>query len=474
MSILRNFSLSLSITWVTINVYFLPFFPWTTGITRAWFVLKGLIPYRDFTWIRNPLDIFLLVQWFKVFGLTGEAYQLLIYALFIVLTICVFILSHKLLPHKPKLAFLFYTIFVFPLFINTEIGEVLIGVLNILAFMAAYGFLKTRSIGLLFLAGFIAGLVFITKQSSITIALAIAFTLFLTNIAEKKSFRQTASVFGIYLAGVFIPFIGIIAYFAYNNALKDYLYYSIVFILGPYSRLKPYELTHGDGLWMAGAFLAVSVPFMLFWKDIKLRYQLVVLLISLTFASLFSLLPSFLSYRAFPTFPLISIVFGYNIALLMQKNSSSIKRWVVVVSCIFFVVFVWHYIGEYIVFVQENGFAPKQYIKDYGETELNIAKWIRENTDQNERIQNFTSEIIYVLSNRLPKHKYIEPHPSILRPYSKSSEVFSKDPPVVVVYDESLPEIHIGLEKWPFIEYMKRHYERISFSETLSVYKLIK
>lgn len=466
--------LLLSILWVTANIYFLPFFPWTTGITRAWFVFKGLIPYRDFTWIRNPLDIFLLAQWFKVFGATGEAYQLFIYILLITLTVCIFFLSHKLLPKRPKFAFLFYAIFVFPLFINTEIGEVMIGLLNILAFMAAYRFLQKRSLHLLFLTGFIGGLIFVTKQSSITISLAVAFTLFFTYIAEKKSFFQILKVFGIYLTGVFIPFAGFIAYFAYNNALKDYLYYSIVFVLGPYSRLKPYELTHGDGLWMAGGLLAIIIPFILFWRENKLSYQLVILLLSLTLASFFSLLPSFLSYRAFPAFPFISIIAGYNILLLTQKNIANIKKWIVVASFIIFIVLISRYMGEYISFVRENGFSQKQYILDYGQTELNIAQWVKNNTKENERIQNFTSEIIYHRSGRLPKHKYIEPFPFMLTPYDTTAKLFINDPPSAVVFDESLPKVHIGIEKWPFIPYMKQHYQQIKFSETLSVYKFIK
>ena len=50
----------LGFTWITLNVYFLPFSVWTAGITRPWYVMHGYIPYKDFVWIRMPLDLFIL------------------------------------------------------------------------------------------------------------------------------------------------------------------------------------------------------------------------------------------------------------------------------------------------------------------------------------------------------------------------------------------------------------------------------
>ncbi len=113
---MSNIVLLFGIGWTVLNVYFLPFAVWTLGIVRPWFIINGLLPYKDFTWIRTPLDMFLLSFWYRIFGVGATSYQLFVLLLLVVLCILVFYTTRQLFGSKFIGSFLFYIIFLFPLF----------------------------------------------------------------------------------------------------------------------------------------------------------------------------------------------------------------------------------------------------------------------------------------------------------------------------------------------------------------------
>lgn len=463
--------LLLGISWIIFNVYFLPFAVWTLGIVRPWFIINGLLPYKDFTWFRTPFDIFLLSFWYRIFGIHESSYQLFVFFLLIVSSILLFYISRLVLGKHFIFAFLFYSVFLFPLFLNTEEGELLLGALNLLVLLFIITYLNSQKLKWLFISGIVSGVIYLTKQNDSFIVLALLVLIAYSAYKSRYTFGQWLNRMIIFIAGLSIPILLMLSYFFFRGGLSDFLYYTIYFVLGPYVRQQP-SLIHGDGLWIAAGFIVLLVPFVAFWKYHHLKPQIVMLFVLMVITSLFSLLPSFLSYRAFPAFGFVAIVVGYNFILLQKKTSQKIIKIFVIASFVIFLIFTFRFIQSYVIFIQENGIAFGQHIKDYGEEEQKIAKWIITNTSKNERIVDFGNEMIYVLSDRLPKHKYIEPFPYLLQPYETTSKLFINDPPKIVVYDTSLPEIHKGLDSWPFIPFMKKNYKEVDrYGETLVIYQ---
>lgn len=468
--------LVISCLWVTFNVYFLPFVIWTLGITRPWFIIKGLVPYRDFTWIRTPFDIYLLSFWYRLFGVRGESYQLFVYFLLIAITVSLFFILRSLFAKIYLFVFLFYNLFSFLLFINTQEGEIVLALLNLLIFASILAFLKTHAFKWAIIAGFIGGLIYITKQNSIIVALVSFFTLVLDVFSSKKSSRHLLSGITAFLLGTSIPIACFLLFFASKNALGDYLYYTIFFIFKVYvPSQSSVSFTFGDGFLIALGFLSLLVPFIVFWRKTKLKIQVVFLISLSLLASLFSLLPSLLSYRAFPAFGFATIVVGYDLLILLEgkrKSFLTAQKLLVIFSFVIFVIFVFGYIKDYVNFIQQNSVKNGQFITDFGGNEEKIAQWVRFHTDKKDKIIDYGNEIIYYTSNRLPANKYMEPLPSVLTPYDKSSNVFIKNPPKVVIYDELLLNSFKELRRWPFIDFMKKNYRVVAtFDNSINIYE---
>lgn len=470
------FLLGLGVAWTTFNVYLLPFVVWTLGLTLPWFIQHDFIPYRDFSWVRTPFSLFLLSFWYRIFGVNQHSYQFFIFITLVAMTIFFFFLIRYLLPKVYIFAYLFYLIFIFPLFLNTEQGEVVLGLLYLVLFVSMFIYLKFKKLKWLFMSGFFGGIMYVVKQNSALIVPAVIFILVFDVFLEKRSFNLWLRRAGIFLLGLLIPVSFILFYFYRNNALEEYLYYTVFFLLGPYVE-DMNTFNHGDGILIAMAFFSLCIPFVLFWKKNNISITVVLFLIALVFISLFSLFPSFLSYRAFPSFGLVSIIVGYNFNLLRESKGVSVpnKRLLilaVIFSFLIFIIFSYRFIVSYYDFIKQNNIARGQFITDYGENEYQAARWISENTGNNERIIVFSNYIVYLLADRLPKNKYIDPFPYALRPYGKTSAIFINNPPKIVVYDNSLPEVHKGLDQWPFISFMKKNYKKVKqYGDTTEVYE---
>lgn len=449
------------LAWVALNIFFLPFQPWTTGIVRPWFMIKGYLPYRDFGWMRTPFDLFLLSFWYRLFGVSAQAYQFFVFTLITIITLILFLA-------KKAFSLIFYLLLLPPLFLNIEEGEILIGLYSLLFFVFMCQYFQNKKLSWLFTSGLIAGLAFVTKQNSALIILAGLLTLGLDAHLKKKSLPHFLNKAGFYLFAVMLPFGFFSLYFMAQGAFKDFFDSTIIFLLFTYSKVP---MARGEGGWIAAGYLSLLIPFILFRQKTGFSTQSATLLILLIIALFASLLPSFLSYRAFTAFPLIAIVAGTNITLFLKNKTS---RLIIIVSFLFFLGFISRFLGYHFPFVQDNGFHFQQYTLDYGETEYKIADWLRKNTQKEEKIINYGNAIIYLFANRLPKNKYIDPFPYGLQPYEKTSQVFFDDLPRIVVYDESLPEDHPGIEEWPFIKFMKEnYYQAACFDKTLVIYEYI-
>lgn len=461
---------AISIAWITLNVFFLPFFVWTAGIVYPWFIIKGLTPYKDVIWLRMPLDIFLLSGWYRVFGATGGAYQLFIWLLLILLSGSILWFSWTDDKRVKLFSFLFFHLFLFPIFINTEVGEVLVGVLSFMVFACMVQYMNRQSLKFLFPAGIIAGLVIVAKQNAVLTAFVPYGIMAWMAVRQTRRLQNAWKHVRIYSAGVLLPLLFLMGYFAFRHALSDFLYYSVYTVIGPYREFQ--LITHGDGLLIEFAYACLVIAFLIFRKRIGVKIQTAVLLTAMIIALAPSLLPSYLSYRAFTGFPLVSIAAGYLLALLLRKNVALFTRLIIGLSFAIFVGLTWRYTRSYIDFVRDNGFHTGQYLTDYGQIEQDIAEWISRNTTKSDRIMSYGSEMIYILSDRLPVNKYTNFTPFILQPYDFTSNIFIDNPPKVIVFDWSHPDLERGLSAWPFLTYMKKNYREVKRFDALDLYTL--
>lgn len=459
------------VVWATVNVYLLPFSVWTAGITRPWYMLHGYVPYRDFTWIRMPFDLFFLSGWYAVLGANAHAYQFFVFTLFLIIIGVLYFISRSIKPELPVYSLLFFSIFLFPLFLNTEEGEMIIGLLQLLVFSSMFFYLKKQNIAYLIIGGLLSGLSFITKQNTVFLIGAVFLCFVFDAYSKKTPLFKALTRLIIYIIGFFIPLTGVMIYFIYHHGVEDFLYYTFFIVLGPY---RNSVVTQGDGLWIVAGYIALLIPLLFLWRRIPLIASIKLFIIFQIFSLFPSLLPSYLSYRAFTMFPLIAIVFGLYCSVIYKKNNNitSVKKIFTGILFISFIFLIYRFFPPYISTIQDNGFRKDHYITDYGQAEREVANIIKNKSPKGEKIMNYGSEMIYILADRLPKNKYTDPFPYVLSPYKDTSKVFFDNPPKLVVYDISLPEYHPGLADWPFLDFLKNHYKIIGrFENNLVLYE---
>ena len=453
----RRLVLAVSLSWITFHMYWLPFHPWTLGMVRPWFMLQGLIPYRDFVWIRMPADLFVLAGWYSLFGVSPDSYRALITA--IVLTTMI------ILWKRSSLSVVLFAILFPPLFFNTEIGEMLIGLYATMFAYVFHLFLIQKNRTALGIAGVLAGLMVMTKQSTATVSLAVAFTIVLGGKYLNMTALQKAKQFLLYLSGASIVPIVILIYFTYHHALTDLYYYTVEFLLTSYVDAP---VNKGTGLLLTGSLLVLGLPMIVRGvNSASMIHRLFFFTLLLCLTPL--LYPSFLSYRAYPLLPVIAFAAPL---IYDEWRVRAQKTYIILLCASLFLYGTMTYMKEYYAFITDNGFHLNQWLYDYGDVEFETANWVREQTNRDDRIMVYANSMIYVLSDRLPANKYVDPFPYLLEPMDKTASVFFDNLPRVFIYDRTLPEVHVGLDSFPFIQALEQYYTQEKTIGTMELYTL--
>lgn len=449
--------LAVSIIWLGIHLYGLPFHPWTLGMVRPWFMMNGLVPYRDFVWIRVPADLFVLTGWYSIVGVSPDSYRL-----FIATVLGITLLF---LWRQSTISALVFSILFPPLFFNTEVGEMLIG---LYATAFAYTFLHYMKLGRtreLFVSGILVGAMIMTKQSTATIPLMTLLVMAFHARGNNHTHAVLINRFVIFAAGVLVIPLCIGGYVIYHHALYDAYYYTVQFLLSTYTSAP---VTKGTGLILTGSLLILGLPLMVLNRnreDTMQRLFLFGLLVCLTPLAY----PSFLSYRTYPLLPVIALSAPYIYDITRIRTQ---KALIIVLCAVVFLYGTRTYFTEYHLFVSDNGIVWNQWLLDYADDEHEAAAWIQENTSPHDRILVYANSMIYLLSDRLPSHKYVDPFPYLLEPYEVTAQVFDENKPVVFIYDETLPDVHTGLASFPFIQTIQNDYELQHTIGTLRLYNL--
>lgn len=460
---------------IAFNIFLLPFFAWTTGIVRTWLILNGYVPFRDFTWLRAPFDLFLLSFWFRIFGPSANSYQLFIFLILCLIAIAIFAISYRFLPKLKFLPFLFFIVFLFPIFQNTEMGELLVGLWNLLMLGSILLYLNAKKRKFLLIAGLLAGVSLITKQNSIGVIFAVLITVIVDHHIRKLSLKVRIKDIGILVAGVLFPPIVLLVYYWVQGSLMIFLNYSVGMVLGGYRRVPlPPGFSLGDGMWIEFGYFFLLIPVLIFRKQTKLNIQQILFLVLMLICLIPSLFPSFLSYRAFPSFPIVSIIAGYSILIFFTnkpKDKNLIFRKTFILLCFLaFILVNLRYINPYISQFSSEKIKFNNFIKDYSEDEINVAKWLKNNTGPHEKITSYTSDMVYFLSNRFPQNKFIDPVPVMLL-YSDSSDIFFANPPRIFILDDMTVKDFPDLAKWKFYKFVQKEYTAVEHYGTLTIYE---
>lgn len=472
--------LAIGLAWILINIFYLPFFPWTDGLYRPWLILHGLVPYRDFMWIRTPFDIFFLAGLYGIFGVKEQIYQITIFFLISAISLLLLFWFPKRQLKMGMIAFIAYIILFFPLFSNSEIGEIIISLFSLLTFFFICRYNGSKKRIYFFLAGLSLGFSVVTKQTSALAPLLLIIYLYLSNVKLLK-IDKVKNIF-IYFTGLAIPAFLLIIYLLYKNALYDFLYYGIYFNLFIYSKwAQPWGII--SSIKIIIVYFSILFPFLILdtRKIIDNKLKLVIFL--LIFSLFSSVLPSFWSYRLVSTFPLICIALsvvvleGYYLFFKHKKNILS--KSILIISMIFFLVFFQFFLKDYVQFIKDNGFSFKQYILDYGENETGAIDWLKRNIRGNEKIFNMANNIIMLRSNHLPQNKYVDQIPVVYYPLDKSYKDIVANPPKIVVFDTSaldnplVAKDWIEMYKnWKFISYLNKNYRLAKSFGTINIYML--
>ena len=354
-----------------------------------------------------------------------------------------------------------------PLFFNTEVGEMLIGLYVVVLVYVLNLFLDGSNKFMLFFAGIVTGIMIMTKQSTACVPIVAGGILFVHMRQHHTCLPDFFKHVTVYASGALVVPAAFILYFAYHHALYDAYYYTVEFLLSSYTSAP---VMKGNGILLAGSLLALTIPVV--FPGTHTKQQLAKLCIGgLTLSLLPLLYPSFLSYRAYPLVPLAAIAGSMLIDEWNITNSVS-RKVLILVSAAIFALGTRIYYAEYIGFIKESGLHVNQWLLDYGDIEYETATWIREQTNSDDRIMVYANSILYLLSNRLPANKYVDPFPYLLEPMDKTAAVFFDHPPRVFVYDQTLPDVHTGLETFPFISTLEQRYAYEKTIGTMGLYTL--
>ncbi|MEK7092037.1 MAG: glycosyltransferase family 39 protein, partial [Patescibacteria group bacterium] len=347
--------------WIALNIFFLPFYPWTEGLHRPWLILNGLVPYRDFIWIRTPLDIFLLSLVYKIVGVSEFAYQAVIFVLHLFIGLLLFFGLRTKSLRLAITSYIFYTLLLFPLFINTEIGEILVSFFVLATFFLLLKHTERNKMFWLFLAGITHSLAVLTKQTSFfsVIAVLLWYAVRCSKQSMHCAFKDFLCGVGIYGSGLLLPIAVFWRYLMRTDAFGDFIHFTISFNLFVYSSWsKPWGIVGGSR--MIGIFLSILLFHFTTTSRVVLNQSgrlLLYVLISGLFPALF---PSFWSYRLITAFPLISILGGEMILSVRRiiggKKQWSVPKIIVVGFCsVLFLFGLWNFVKEYGIFVKDNG-----------------------------------------------------------------------------------------------------------------------
>jgi 4-amino-4-deoxy-L-arabinose transferase-like glycosyltransferase len=408
-------------------------------------------------WNRAGFELYLLAGFYKLFGISPLNFQIVIFLYQSIIGIVMFLLLRKKSFWLATLAYVLYASFTFLVYGTIdESAEILIGLFVFLVFYFYWEFIEKKNIKFLFFAGIATGVSLITKQTSVFILFS---TLLLLVIYSRK---KLVSESFFYLAGAAIPVFLYAGYFALNNGLYDLYFNTIYAPLFPYRQTAPlWGLS--EGMKMLIFHLTVLVPFIFIKTKGIFSTPVKTALIIFILALFPTLLPVFLSYRLISALPIFSVMIAIFLSqgyLSIKKHKNYLMKGIILVGTIAFFVQLGMYLIQNINYIKDNGgFIKQEYRLDvYSENEKSVVQWLKNNTNEKEKIFNISNVLIMFYGNRFPQNKYDGSLIFEYCPINIYYETITENPARVVVFDNSIPTDLKNLKNWKYLQFLKEHY----------------
>lgn len=442
-------------------------------ITIPYLLKNGLVLYRDIVYHHTPLLQFILLGFYNIFGFSFFSYRVYFF-LVVVLTAFFIFLSANLFSKKVSISTLIVFILgYFAFFSDSQLEEVTVALFSIASFYFLLKFLKNQNIYNLIFSGFFIGLSILTKQgTAIVVPVVLAYLVF-----RKHVFYSLIS----YVGGLILVLLPVALYFFINHSFNDFFYWNIIFNFTIYSKEAPVApIFEPAKVTLTFLLYALPLAFLLNKKGISnFERESFIVLSIVSFALIFTLLPSFYINRLRAIFCLTALGYGLILAkffVIIKRKNFKISPFfssTFLVLTLFLLVGQDYFLSSFDYYFKRLSNKPYNMI-DYNTDDIKAVMWIKKNTKEDERIMNLGNHYILFLSNRLPANKYLWPIPWLLKPYDASTREIMDNPPRIVIDGKlnhvDYPQIP-SLNAWPFYNYLYKNYKLVAEFGDVLIYQ---
>lgn len=404
----------------------------TDDVLLTWFSSKGLIWNRDFAGFHLPLAHLSTLPFHLIFN--WNFVPDLFLGLFVgcITLLLIFYYGQKYLTKiGTSISLIFFSIYYW--YFTTGIlyiNEALIGMLIFAAFFLCQNMVTKQTVTYKdsFLLGILLSLSELSGQiSSITIlAIILLLVLKLQNIDKWLSLSKKVLVLGV---GFLIPFLPLIVYYYYNNALLEFFKWSFLYYFTYANHEKnlsglPYREIL---LFYSPLLLIFTISIHDFLKHKKYRpYLFNIIFVSISTIP-FIIFSIFHFHHLVYALPILAITAGS-----VDRTTTNKKTRFFLTSCMWFVIGIslftfvlpWH--------ISKFKFPPDFTILNdiqKGDDMDQAVNWVKNNTRQDAKIMVFADPLFYVRSNRLPASRPSSSLPFSWEPFEKiKPELIAKPP----------------------------------------------
>jgi len=363
----------------------LRFIAWPEMMLWPYFIIKGLLPYQDIAIAHNPLLIFDLTIFYKIFGISLFNLKLYTWILILITDLLIYWVAEKLTKNKAIAIFslLFFVLWQ-PYFEGNGLWFDL--ALAPLALLFFY-FLWSKEY---LWSGILFGLAILVKQTAFWFVLPIGFSLWLLKSLKNRLILK-------FLIGLAIPLSLFLIYLTFTNTLQDFYFWAIQYGIGYLPRAPGQVDFPGP---KEALSLGVPYGFVLFalyffiQKQFKEKRLLLLLLVWCLFGAL-GVYPRWGYVHFQPSLPFLAIISGVCLSSIKISSKNLAKLWYAFLILVM--------IGTVYLqarFYRLNWQKPDRFFE---EETMQAASWLKQNTTPGEKIFILNSwDHLYALSNTLP------------------------------------------------------------------------
>lgn len=428
-------SFIIAILFLSIIFLLLPHTIELTGTLETWFPYKGLTLYKDIAMFHFPLGRFILFPLHLLSNWNLEFDPFVGLGIGITNLTCIYYFGKKYLSETAvSIALIFFAMFFW--FFATSIlyfHEMLIG---LLLTISIFLLLEINSEMLLsakknFSLGFFLSLAEFSGQiATPTVFIGVLLALYI--IIKKKTGVLKNSL--IFTSGLALPYVILVLYFLGKNALWEFIYWNTIYYFTYASSTTPFiELPFKE---ISAFYLPLILLLILFSFKLAARKK-----VSFENAAIFFLALSSLPFAVHSIFhphhlnyPLgiLAITAGYAVnGLRILKNGKVI---IIAASILFIFLGALTFIPWYVTHLSPPSLKIVNDVYP-GDPMYMAVEWVKQNTNQNDKLMVLGDPLFYMRSDRLPASRPAKSIPYSWEPLEKVSIEIKATPPDYWIID---------------------------------------